>query len=97
MVTPLTSANAERLLQIENVERTVMAKLEPMETERKAAATRLKTALQLIAATRQAVRDWAAAHGQMLATVRGGARVDPQMLLQSVVEITELVRKVRAQ
>jgi hypothetical protein len=96
-VTPLTTANAERLLQIENVERTVNAKLEPMETERKAAAARLKTALQLIAATRQALFDWAGTHRQMLAAVRDGAAVDPQALVQSVVEVRELVRKVRAQ
>ena len=96
-VTPLTPSNAERLLQIENVERTVTTKLEPMETELKANAARLKTALQLIAATRQAVSDWAVAHRQMLAAVRDGARVDPQMLVESIVEVRELVRKVRAQ
>jgi hypothetical protein len=96
-VTPLTTANADRLLQIEKVERSVTAKLEPMEAERKAAAVRMRNSLQLIAATRQAVIDWAGAHRQMLAAVRDGATVDPQALVQSVFEVRELIRKVRAQ
>ncbi|MGZ5223967.1 MAG: hypothetical protein ACXWCS_07320 [Burkholderiales bacterium] len=96
-VTPLTTANADRLLQIEKVERSVTTKLEPMEAERKAAAVRMRNSLQLIAATRQAVIDWAGAHRQMLAAVRDGATVDPQALVQSVFEVRELIRKVRAQ
>jgi hypothetical protein len=96
-VTPLTAANAERLLQIEKVERTVTARLEPMDTERKAASMRMRNALALMAATRQAVIDWAGAHRQLLAAVRDGAVVDPQALLQSVVEVRQLIRKVRAQ
>jgi hypothetical protein len=96
-VTPLTQQNADRLLQIDKIERTVTAKLEPMEADRKASAARMRNALQLIAATRQAVIDWAGAHRQMLTAVRGGGSVDPQALVQSVVEVRELIRKVRAQ
>jgi hypothetical protein len=96
-VTPLTTANAERLLQIEKVERTVTSRLEPMDAERKAASTRVRTALLLIAATRQAVIDWAGAHRQLLPAVRDGAVVDPHALLQSVADVRELIRKVRAQ
>jgi hypothetical protein len=87
---------ADRLLQIDKIERTVTAKLEPMEADRKASAVRMRNALQLIAATRQAVIDWAGAHRQMLTAVRGGVSVDPQALVQSVVEVRELIRKVRA-
>lgn len=96
-VTPLTAANAERLLQIEKVERTVASRLEPMEAERKAASMRVRNALLLIAATRQAVIDWAGAHRLLLAAVRHGAAVDPHALLQSVVDVRELIRTVRAQ
>jgi hypothetical protein len=68
-----------------------------MDTERKAASMRMRNALLLIAATRQAVIDWAGAHRQLLAAVRDGAVVDPQALLQSVVDVRELIGKVRAQ
>jgi len=96
-VTPLTTANAERLLQIDKVERTVTSRLEPMDAERKASSIRVRNALLLIAATRQAVIDWAGAHRQLLAAVRDGSAVDPHALLQSVVDVRELIRKVRAQ
>jgi hypothetical protein len=95
-VTPLTTANAQRLEQIERVERTVAVKLEPMDTERKASAARLKQASLLITGARIAVADWADAHRQMLVAVREGRTVDPRALLQSVAELRDLVNKLRA-
>ncbi|MBC7779263.1 MAG: hypothetical protein H7125_04085 [Proteobacteria bacterium] len=94
-LTPLTSANVERLLQIERVERAVLARLAPMNTELRAGNLRLQSALQLTASTRQALADWSLAHRQLLASVRDGTPLDPQALTQSVIELRELVQRLR--
>jgi len=96
LVTPLTAANAQRLEQIDRIERTVAAKLEPMDLERKSSSARVKQGSLLIVGARVAVADWAGAHRQLLLAVREGRTVDPRALLQSIAELRELVNKVRA-
>ena len=93
---PLAPANAERLLQIDRVERTVLARLAPMNAGLRASEVRLRETLLLIARTRQALADWVLAHRQFLHAVRSGGTVDAQALVQSVTELRELVHRVRA-
>lgn len=69
---------------------------EPYEAARKAIATRLAVSRQLISATQQGIFDWAATHRQLATALAEGRRINPEALAQSVVEIRELVRKVRA-
>lgn len=92
---PLAAADAERLLQIDRVERTVIARLAPMNATLRDSEARLRDSLALVAATRQALADWALAHRQLLHAARAGAGSDPVALVQSVSELRELVQRAR--
>jgi hypothetical protein len=95
-VTPLSAANAERLLQIERVERGVLARLAPMNSELRTANAQLAAMVQVAEATRQALVDWAFAHRQLGQALRDGVALDPQALLQSIEQLRELGRSMRA-
>ena len=69
---------------------------EPYEAKRTANATRLAASRQLLSAAQQSILDWAAAHRQLAKALEEGRQVNPEALAQSIVEIRELVRKVRA-
>ena len=93
---PLTQANADRLLQIDRIERTVVSRLTPMNATLRASEGRLREMLAVTGRTRQALADWALAHRQLLHGMRAGTAVDPQALVQSVSELRDLVHRVRA-
>ncbi len=67
----------------------------PLAAERKAIRDRETAGRKLLAATRQAVLDWASAHSQLALAIEKGRRVDPKALAESIAEIRELIRKVR--
>lgn len=67
----------------------------PFEADRTAIRNREAAGRKLLAATRQAVLDWASAHRQLALAIEKGGRVDPKALAESIAEIRELIRKVR--
>jgi len=92
---PLTAAIGQQLQQLDAAERTILAKLEPMQKDRSAAQERLKNARALIATARQGVMDWSAAHYQLLGAVRAGRTVEPRALLQTITELRDLLKRAR--
>lgn len=92
---PFSAATSQQLQQLDAAERTIRAKLEPMEKQKGAAEERLKTGRALIATARQAVMDWSSTHHQLLGAARAGRNVDPRALLQTITELRELLRKAR--
>jgi len=92
---PLDDKIAARLKQIEEVERGVQVKLDPVDRKIAAVEARVKSGRQLIGAARQLAAEWSVAHRQLLAAVQESRAVDPRALVAAVSEIRDLVQKVR--
>lgn len=67
----------------------------PFEAKRKAILDRETAGRKLLAATKYAVLDWASAHSQLALAIENGWQVDPKALAESIVEIRDLIRRMR--
>lgn len=94
---PPDDAIAARLRQIDEVERTVQAKIDAADRKVADAEARTRTGRQLIGAARQTAGEWPVAHRQLLDAVRESRSIDPRALAAAVTEIRDLVKKVRDQ
>ena len=68
----------------------------PLEAEVKEEQQRVTAARQLIASTRNGVRQWAVAHANLVAAVREGRAPNFHTLVKTAVEIEDLVTKFKA-
>jgi uncharacterized protein YoaH (UPF0181 family) len=91
-----TGADETRLLELEQLIQATQSWRAPMQAESAALAERLRTGRQLVAASRQALSEWSAAHADLAAAVQAGRGVDATSLVAATEEMRELIGRMRA-
>jgi len=91
-----TSADEERLLQLERLEESTRSWREPKEAQERALAARRKAGDQLFASARGALTAWTLAHRDLAFAVESGRKVDVTALVASVEEMRGLIKRIQA-
>jgi hypothetical protein len=91
----LPAADLDRLQVVEQQLALTDSWYAPAQAELTRLHDRVRLARGLVQATSGSVRDWAGAHRQALAAVRDKRQLSASVLAQSVVEVRELIRRVR--
>ena len=97
---PFTSARlkemSDAIVQVEKLIRANDSWVVPLETEVKEEQRRVTAARQLIASTRNGVRQWAIAHANLVTAVREGRSPNFHNLVKTAIEIEDLVTRFKA-
>jgi hypothetical protein len=92
----LRREDERRLKEIEEMYEATWSWREPMQSAFDELDRRYKAEREVIAATRAAVFEWAAAHRELAVAVQDGRSINVEGLLQATLEARELVRRLRA-
>ena len=91
----LTDAEVAELRRIDELMVPVNAEAQRYEEQKAKVDTREKANLQLIAATRDAMEQWAAAHREVALSLENRRPVSTESLTEAAIELRDLVKRIR--
>jgi hypothetical protein len=93
---PIDSVKLAQLQDMDKIRMNALARLAERDQKLEQAAAAFKTRLQMINGLTTATNAWAAAHRDLAGAVRQKRKVNPAQLQETIADLKELIKKVRA-